>query len=74
MVWLAVSSCSDSRQTESLSSFSIAEGFKIELVAMEPLISDPVAMEIRRTWRGLCGGNARISLGQRKNRSNKKSL
>ncbi len=29
-----------------ISTFSIADGFQIELVAMEPLISDPVAMEI----------------------------
>ncbi len=30
---------------ESLASFKIADGFKIELVASEPLVSDPVAME-----------------------------
>src|SRR5690554_6594875 len=31
---------------EVLSTFEIAEGFQIELIASEPLISDPVAMEI----------------------------
>jgi putative membrane-bound dehydrogenase-like protein len=31
---------------ESLLSFEIADGFQIELIAHEPLISDPVAMEI----------------------------
>jgi len=31
---------------ESLASFELAEGFQIELIAAEPLISDPVAMEI----------------------------
>jgi len=30
---------------EALASFKIADGFKIELVASEPMISDPVAME-----------------------------
>jgi putative membrane-bound dehydrogenase-like protein len=32
--------------SESLSTFELAEGFQIELIAAEPLISDPVAMEI----------------------------
>lgn len=31
---------------EILSTFEVAEGFQIELMAVEPLISDPVAMEI----------------------------
>ncbi|MBY5957191.1 c-type cytochrome [Membranicola marinus] len=31
---------------EILSTFKVAEGFQIELMAVEPLISDPVAMEI----------------------------
>src|SRR5215210_5225733 len=31
---------------EALSAFQLAEGFKIELVASEPMISDPVAMEV----------------------------
>lgn len=32
--------------SESLASFEIADGFQLELIASEPLISDPVAMEI----------------------------
>lgn len=31
---------------EALASFEIADGFQLELIASEPLISDPVAMEI----------------------------
>ena len=31
---------------EALASFQLPEGFKIELVASEPLVSDPVAMEV----------------------------
>lgn len=31
---------------ESLTTFQLPEGFKIELVASEPMISDPVAMEV----------------------------
>lgn len=31
---------------EALATFEIAEGFQIELIASEPLVSDPVAMEI----------------------------
>jgi len=31
---------------DALSTFELAEGFQIELIAAEPLISDPVAMEI----------------------------
>ena len=31
---------------ESLAAFQLAKGFKIELVASEPMISDPVAMEV----------------------------
>ncbi len=31
---------------QSLSTFQLPEGFKIELVASEPMISDPVAMEV----------------------------
>src|SRR5690554_3918422 len=31
---------------EALSTFELADGFQIELIAAEPLISDPVAMEI----------------------------
>ena len=45
---LLVSCTNDSGTDEKdiLATFSIADGFKLELVAMEPLISDPVAMEI----------------------------
>src|SRR5690554_974941 len=32
--------------SEALSTFELAEGFQIELIAAEPLIADPVAMEI----------------------------
>src|SRR5436853_1672699 len=31
---------------ESLAAFQLPEGFKIELIASEPMISDPVAMEV----------------------------
>src|SRR4051812_19190044 len=31
---------------ESLAAFQLAEGFKIELVSSEPMVSDPVAMEV----------------------------
>ncbi|MGK2861660.1 MAG: PVC-type heme-binding CxxCH protein, partial [Chitinophagaceae bacterium] len=31
---------------ESLATFQLAEGYKIELIASEPMISDPVAMEV----------------------------
>ncbi len=31
---------------QALSTFKLPEGFKIELVASEPMISDPVAMDI----------------------------
>src|SRR5690625_1438192 len=34
------------KSEEILSTFEVAEGFQVELLAMEPLISDPVAMEI----------------------------
>ncbi|GAA5224924.1 PVC-type heme-binding CxxCH protein [Membranihabitans marinus] len=48
---LTFASCANHSETEkiraeALSSFEIAEGFQIELIASEPLISDPVAMEI----------------------------
>ncbi len=45
---LLFSQCQQSGRGEStfLDSFEIAEGFQIELMAMEPLISDPVDMEI----------------------------
>ena len=33
-------------QQKAIDDFSIADGFKIELVAAEPLVQDPVAMEI----------------------------
>lgn len=53
LLLLATVSCRDSRSQqhglspeEALSSFELAPGFRIELVASEPLISDPVAMEI----------------------------
>ncbi|HEX8040521.1 MAG TPA: PVC-type heme-binding CxxCH protein, partial [Chryseosolibacter sp.] len=36
---------------ESLSGFSLEPGFKIELIAAEPLVSDPVAMEIDESGR-----------------------
>ncbi len=42
----ACSKSSESIEKDILSTFSIADGFKLELVALEPLISDPVAMEI----------------------------
>src|SRR5436190_13571037 len=32
--------------TQALSTFKLPEGFKIELVASEPMISDPVAMDV----------------------------
>lgn len=48
-----LSSCNEKKATtggltpqQSLSSFQIPDGFKIELVASEPMISDPVAMEV----------------------------
>ncbi|NND32467.1 MAG: dehydrogenase, partial [Saprospiraceae bacterium] len=37
---------SSSMKTVSLDSFNLADGFQIELIASEPLISDPVDMEI----------------------------
>src|SRR5690606_4615459 len=48
---IALHSCtrgSSAKQTptDPLSTFELAEGFQIELIAAEPLISDPVAMEI----------------------------
>ena len=46
---LALCYCAEPDQTKTsqiLSTIEIADGFKLELVAMEPLISDPVAMEI----------------------------
>ena len=48
----AMVGCRNSRQQqglspqEALSTFELAPGFQVELVASEPLISDPVAMEI----------------------------
>lgn len=52
LLWATVS-CRNSRlqlhglpPEEALSAFELAPGFRIELVASEPLISDPVAMEI----------------------------
>ncbi len=39
-------SLSDVSPEDALSTFQLPEGFQIELVASEPLISDPVAMEI----------------------------
>jgi putative membrane-bound dehydrogenase-like protein len=44
-----LSSCADKKknpQFESLNNFQIADGFEISLFASEPLISDPVAMEV----------------------------
>ena len=49
-----LSSCTGKKSTtktgltaqESLSTFQLPEGFKIELLASEPMISDPVAMEV----------------------------
>lgn len=49
---LTASGCRQQTETtglspsESLATFELAEGFQIELIAAEPLISDPVAMEI----------------------------
>src|SRR5437762_14371141 len=34
------------RAQAALSTFQLPEGFKIELVASEPMVSDPVAMEV----------------------------
>ena len=48
---------------DALSTFELEEGFKIELIAAEPLIGDPVDMEIDEYGRLLCGGNARIPAG-----------
>lgn len=36
---------------ESISTFRVAEGFRIELIASEPLVADPVAMEIDENGR-----------------------
>ncbi len=36
---------------ESMSTFEVAEGFRIELIASEPLVADPVAMEIDENGR-----------------------
>lgn len=48
-----ISGCGNKSQTsggvsskDALSTFTIADGFKIEMIASEPLISDPVDMEI----------------------------
>ena len=51
LIAVAVCSCKKNNSTESsagdaLSTFQIEEGFKIELLASEPLIGDPVDMEI----------------------------
>jgi putative membrane-bound dehydrogenase-like protein len=50
---IILSFCQQKKQTkgslsphEALRTFEIAEGFKIELVAAEPLVADPVAMEV----------------------------
>ena len=46
-----------------LSTFKLPPGFKIELVAAEPLISDPVDMTIDEEGTYVCSGNARLSPG-----------
>jgi putative membrane-bound dehydrogenase-like protein len=49
IVVLIMTGCSpkpDREVSDILGTISIVDGFKVELVAMEPLISDPVAMEI----------------------------
>src|SRR4051812_37253288 len=51
--FICLTSCKEKKTTtggltpqQALSSFQLADGFKIELVASEPMISDPVAMEV----------------------------
>lgn len=49
LIIVFVSSCTNNKNVsefESLKSFQIANGFEISLFAAEPLISDPVAMEV----------------------------
>ena len=46
MVWLLFSCRNEMNKDHALNEFEIEEGFQIELVAGEPLISDPVDMEI----------------------------
>ena len=54
LLMILLQSCTEKKSTtaggltpeESLSTFQLPEGFKIELVASEPMISDPVAMEV----------------------------
>src|SRR3989337_1064386 len=49
---LACFSCTDDKRhagydaSDAVSTFTLAEGFKMEMIAAEPLISDPVDMEI----------------------------
>ena len=44
-----------------LSTFKLPPGFKIELVAADPLISDPVDMTIDEERQHVCSGNAWLS-------------
>ena len=53
VLMIFISSCQNKSQSRSgieskdaLSTFQVADGFKIEMIASEPLISDPVDMEI----------------------------
>lgn len=54
VIGLAVISCqqkTDLATQEILNSFQIEDGFELQLIAFEPLISDPVAMEIDENGR-----------------------
>ena len=46
---------------DALATYKVADGFKIELIASEPLISDPVDMEIDEYGKNVCCGNAWLS-------------
>lgn len=54
LILIFVQSCTEKKSTttggltpqEALAAFELPEGFKIELVASEPMVSDPVAMEV----------------------------
>jgi putative membrane-bound dehydrogenase-like protein len=55
LTMILLQSCTEKKSTittggltpqESLATFQLPEGFKIELIASEPMISDPVAMEV----------------------------
>ncbi len=48
--------------SEAESSFEVQDGFRMELIASEPLITDPVAMAYDEKWAGLCRRDERLSL------------